>query len=126
MQANARNPARGLGARILFVTAHALFESVINYGLPFAGGRFIKKEIQKMDIMCHIRADRKIVSTRITTKREILFAFAEIKTAANHCIRKKADVHGRVLRAHGCAAQMTANRVLARWSGRKRFLQGAD
>ena len=100
----------GLETRILAITAHALMESVIGFGLTVAGSALSDKGFRQLDSRVLNPAARHIAGVSSTTRREIMFALADIKSVQFHYLLKNANIVDRALRAGGARVRETIKR----------------
>ena len=80
----------GLENRILAVTAHALIESIIGYGMATTGAHATPQELREIDTRFLNKAARRVVGTNITIRTETMMFLADMANAMNHYILKKA------------------------------------
>ena len=103
-----------LESRILTVTAHALIESIVGYGLATTGSHAGIGELREIDARYLDRVARRVVGTNMTMRTETLMILADTAGMINHFVLKCANVLDRTLRAGGTAAQENAWKVLQR------------
>ena len=87
------------------ITAHALIESVVNYGLAVYVSHRSQIQSERTDSSILNKAARKIIATGLPVRREVFRTFADTRTVANHHLLKIADMVGRVLGAERKTAQ---------------------
>ena len=106
------SPAWGLGNRILTITAHALVESMVNYGLTLTGSPTTAGDLERMDTAIRNPAARRVAGVGYSLRREVLYALADPRSAQNHYLLKVATVMDRALRAGRTQAQSKLLRYL--------------
>ena len=97
----------GLENRILTTTAHALVESVINYGLTIAGSSASEEDMRSLDTRVMNPVARHITGVSPTIRREILYTLADLRSTQNRYLLKVANIIDRALRAKNARIQKT-------------------
>ena len=98
----------GLDSRILTAAAHALIESITNYGLAITGTNKELAGLKEIDLKIMHPIARQITGTNRTIRREILYPLADLRAIDNHYVQKTANMLDRTLRPTGTKARSTA------------------
>ena len=99
------NSTWGLGNGILTKTAHALIESLFNYGLTAIGPAAPTDEFGSIDKKLLNPAARRVTGVGYSARREVIYPLTNIRSARNHYLLKVANVMDRTLRASRTQAQ---------------------
>ena len=99
------NSRWGLECRILTITAHALIESMVSYGLTVTGSAATPKDVDNMDVQILNPTARRVAGVGMSARREVLYTLADMRTTGNHYLLKTANVFDRSLRAKGTQVQ---------------------
>ena len=99
------NSVWGLENRVLTISAHALIESLLNYGLTITGSAASMIEFGNIDKKIMNPIARRITGVGYSARREVIYPLADIRSAHNHYLLKVANVMDRTLRARGTQAQ---------------------
>ena len=87
-------------------------ESVIGYGLTVTVSALSERDLRQLDTRGLNPAERQIAGANSTTRREVMFAMADIKSVRNHYLLKTANIVDRALRAQGTRIQATVRKYL--------------
>ena len=99
------NSMWGMGNSSIAITAHALIESLFNYGLTAPGSAFTVDDLGSIDKKFLDPVAGRVTAAGYSARREIIYPLADIGSARNHCLRKVANVLDRMLRAKDTQAQ---------------------
>ena len=113
------NTGWGLENRVLTTTAHALVESVLNYGLTITGSAMHETTFRSMDTAVLNPVARRVAGVGYSIRREVLYTLADLHSTQNHYLLKTANLFDRTLRARGTRAQTNLQKYL-----RKEKIQG--
>ena len=87
-------------------------ESVIGYGLTVTVSALSERDLRQLDTRALNPALRQITGANSTTRRQVTFAIADIKSAHNHYLLKTANILDRALRGQGTRIQETIRKYL--------------
>ena len=102
----------GLENRRLTTTAHALVGCALNYGLTATGRAISEVEFRQVDTKVLNPVARQIAGVSPTTRREVIFTLADLRSTQNHFRLKTANIEDRALRAKGSRAQRAIRKYL--------------
>ena len=115
----------GLENRVLTITAHALLDSPIGYGLTVTGTATPEEELRKLGAQILNPTARRATGTGYSIRREVLYTPADLRSTQNRCLRKVAEVFDRTLGAGGTQAQRRLSTFLAK-KGHNRGLRETE
>ena len=91
----------GQGHRLLTTTAYASVEGVIDYGLTVTRSAVSEAEFRQVDARVRNTRARQIAGVSPTTRREVFYAIADLRSAQNRYPLKTANLVDRALRGRG-------------------------
>ena len=112
IMAKVGNSKWGLENRILTTTAHALLESLVNYGLTVTGSAATVRDFDMIDTKILNPIARRIAGVGYTIRREILYTLADLRAVRNHYLLKTANVFDRMLRTGNTQAEKNLQKYL--------------